>query len=455
MPKHTLPDSSRKLIANSIQQIFDKLKIRLLGPFSQSTSSVVEHVTHNKTVSLPGVYINAYQSGKSTKTPDHNQIQSLASVTDQHIQATAEKFKANTFATIEQKLRDASDKVDYDFETDLNDALLDIFDSASTSTKQILETELHRTKSIAVTDSAVEFAKEQGDDNPTLFFLTRMDARVCKICKGMYEHSDQTPVLYKQSELSHSYYDKDSQDPVYPPNAHPNCLLNGDARVLTDKGYVPVKLLKTGDLVLTHKNRYKPILGTLSWYTTPYKSDYYSVNINHNAYGINITPDHALLTSDGFKPIKDIKDSKVMTLQKKCSICDKYTLASHPTYFCGPVCRDKFLEDPIALSKQLVQNPDYVLRESVAQISHHPSTLPTMLYDITVDVDHSFVVNGIVSKNCRCLALYLPRGTKVLPGGHMEYVGDDYDQYEEQRGLKKTVLDLAAFFNHECDHDKI
>lgn len=440
-----LPKTSMNLISKGIDSIFDDLKQRLLGSFASKQDFLNNN---NKYLSLPGIYTSAYISGGSRKAPDSQKLSNLSASVESYINSISEKFKARTFAEIEQKLSETNLE---DFEQSLNNTLIEIFDKAQGEAKRVIETELHRVKTIGVNDSTVEFAKEQGDDDPTLYFLTRMDAKVCRYCKEMYEHSDGTPIVYKLSELSGAFFDRKNPTATLPP-VHPHCLLNGDARVITKKGYTPIKLITIGDEVLTHNLRWRKVINTLNWYTKPYVEDYYKVVFRgRNSYEINVTPDHKLLTSEGFQEVKNIKNSKVMVLHTKCTVCDDLRKCNYPGYFCSNTCRDTFLEDPVTYADKILEKEEFVLKEVEVIISKFPDTLPTMLYDITVDEDHSFVVNGIISHNCRCLPLYLPKNYTVLPGGKLEYVDENYDEYDKQKALRKNLDDLAKIWYHDCD----
>jgi len=55
------------------------------------------------------------------------------------------------------------------------------------------------------------------------------------------------------------------------------------------------------------------------------------------------------------------------------------------------------------------------------------------LYDLKVEDDESFVVNGIVSHNCRCILTFLAPGWSFNSKGKIKYVGKGHDEYEHQR----------------------
>lgn len=55
------------------------------------------------------------------------------------------------------------------------------------------------------------------------------------------------------------------------------------------------------------------------------------------------------------------------------------------------------------------------------------------LYDLTVEDDESFVVNGVISHNCRCKISYLPKGYGFTPEGKITFISLNHDDFKEQR----------------------
>jgi very-short-patch-repair endonuclease len=56
------------------------------------------------------------------------------------------------------------------------------------------------------------------------------------------------------------------------------------------------------------------------------------------------------------------------------------------------------------------------------------------LYDLTVEDDESFVVNGVISHNCRCCPSSMPPGYGFNGNGFITYIGNGYDALKQQRG---------------------
>lgn len=451
MAKTTLPDSTRKLILNAIDNVYENLRYKALGPFYQPKTGLYKPVSHDKVLSIPGMYSSAYATGKANAQPSFNGIQSVAALTDQYLQASAEKLKAKALAEVEAQLHNASHRDDYDLEKELNEALIRIFDQAQGETKQLLETETQRAKTIGITDSVTEFMKENDDANGNVYALTRQDKNVCKYCKEFYEMADGTPTVYKLSELGGGYLDKQAPEAITPP-MHPNCLLTGESRVITKEGYKKIKHVNIGDYVLTHKMRFKKVTNTLNWYDTPYQKDFYNIKIKRQDQGgISVTPDHQVLTVDGFVPVSELAGRKIMKITRSCIMCNSSKDATYPGFFCSFGCRNEYFKNPIEHAFKTESNENFKIEEFQPYITHEKQSEPTYLYDLTVEDDHSFIANGIVSSNCRCLLLYLPPGYRLLPGGKVEYVSFDFDMYEDQRSMKKNLN--PDFFKHDCaDH---
>lgn len=80
------------------------------------------------------------------------------------------------------------------------------------------------------------------------------------------------------------------------------------------------------------------------------------------------------------------------------------------------------------------------------------------LYDITVEDDESFVVNGIVSHNCRCKLTYLAKGWGFDESGRIKFKGKGWDELKFQREkyglprekkLEKAYKDPKGFWRLE------
>ncbi len=264
MKKAFLPESTKKTIVNGIDVLFESLKQRLLGSF-YSPKIKIDNLTHDKLLSLPGLYTSAYLDAAPNNRPTASTVQALADVAESYINSSAEKTKANAMANVNNALKDAFSNKDFNYEKVLNNALVDVFDQAHGEVKKVVETELHRAKTIGLQEGILDVMQSQGIDDPTVAFLTRKDAFVCKFCKSFFLQPDGvTPRVYKLSELSSGYLNKKSPKPVLPP-VHPNCFLHGEGRVYTQKGFKKIRNVSFQDKVYTHVMRWRSVVNTLNY----------------------------------------------------------------------------------------------------------------------------------------------------------------------------------------------
>jgi len=120
----------------------------------------------------------------------------------------------------------------------------------------------------------------------------------CMICLP-YEGN-----VYSLSGRSSAYPYLDS----YPP-WHPRCLADGNSRILTDKGLIPIRKIKIGDMIFTHKGRFKPVTNV---FKRKFKGQLIWIN------GLGITYNHKMFTESGLIPAGNLtREDKLFELSPK------------------------------------------------------------------------------------------------------------------------------------------
>jgi len=457
MPKPFLPESTKQTIINGIDVLYEKLKLRLLGSF-YAPQIRIDPVNYDKTLTLPGLYTAAYLNADPLHRPALSSVQSLASVAESYINASAEKTKAQALFSVDNALKDASVDEDFDYEKELNSSLLNVFDQAHGEVKKVVETELQRAKTVGLQDGILDVMQSQGFDDPTVAFMTKKDAFVCKYCKEFFLQKDGiTPRVYKLSELGSGYLNRKSPQPVMPP-VHPNCFLYGTGRVYTSKGFKKIKNVSFGDKVYTHQKRFRGVENTLNFLKVPYQGPYYEIKSHAGSRdNVCVTPDHKVFTANGMKPISQVNqyNEKLVKMVKNCVVCYKPMLFNHPKYFCSNDCRNKAFGN-LGLYLEKIDSQKFELEEFSAEhlITHHHKTKPTFLYDITVKMDHSLVYNGLVTNNCRCLMIGIYPGFGFNSSGVLEYKSEGYDEYKHQNALGKSLMDVKQILEHNCNEHR-
>lgn len=162
--------------------------------------------------------------------------------------------------------------------------------------------------------------------------------------------------------------------------AHPNCLLDGQVKIYTSKGWKKIKDIQIGNLVLTHKGRFRKVIDTILTYKqTP--------NAIRFGFGgtqqmrLSVTDNHPVLINGEWVEAKDIKKgSEISYLADECK-------GNHKKEF-------KFI------SRKIIDVKKWKVKS------------PRILYNLSVEEDESYIANGFVVHNCRCVALPIVSSSK-------------------------------------------
>jgi len=146
-------------------------------------------------------------------------------------------------------------------------------------------------------------------------FVSASGSRTCGLCQQLYGRT--YPITEARNML-----------PV-----HPNCFIDHQVNIYTSKGNKKIKDIKKGDLVLTHTGEFKKVT-KLSNPDLSYKGEVVKIELNHKmskahkkgkVKSITVTPEHPLLTIDGWREAKDIDDSdELIVMAKICKTCNEH-----------------------------------------------------------------------------------------------------------------------------------
>ena len=148
------------------------------------------------------------------------------------------------------------------------------------------------------------------------------------------------------------------------------CLTNYGTPIYTSSGWKQVRYIVPGDLVLTHKNRFKKVLRINR---SPYDGEVVKVSVEGQGRYIVVTPEHPFLILDErlktseWREAKDIVEGDIIGFM--VSHCNQV----------GVVVR--------SVSKRQ-------LKETIRT------------YNFAVEDDESYIAKGFVNHNCRCVLIY-------------------------------------------------
>ena len=190
-------------------------------------------------------------------------------------------------------------------------------------------------------------------------FTTAGDERVCDICAA----------------LEGNKYTLDEAEGIIP--VHPQCFADFQTPIYTSKGWKQIGNIKVGDLVLTHKKRFRKVTQLIRNKQKDVKLYYLHYSLyDVEDYILEITGNHPILINDKWKETKDIQ-----------------------------------IGDEI---KYKTFNNEFISL-SIDKIGIFIEEKKVTLYNFSVEEDESYIAKGIVVHNCRCIMLPYRTTSKKQP----------------------------------------
>lgn len=214
-----LSKTAIKAIHGSVDDLFDNLLVRLIGP--QLFPKTVK-IGFIKDFSLPGLYEAAAQD-----EDHHGSDQTLANlleVSQSYVEAYRDIAKARVVKEVQSFLADTERKgIKTDVETVLGGKLSEVWRDVSESVDQIVEAEANTAKNMGAMEGIAKIASLNGIDDPVVFFVVVRDENLCDECKRLHLMGDMhTPRLWYMSEVGSGYHKKGQDNPKLG-GLHPRC----------------------------------------------------------------------------------------------------------------------------------------------------------------------------------------------------------------------------------------
>jgi len=119
---------------------------------------------------------------------------------------------------------------------------------------------------------------------------------------------------------------------------HPNCLIDAQVKVYTADGWKAIKNIEIGDLVLTHKGRFRKV--TYLHRVPKQKPNVvnFAIKTGHKRrYSLSLTEDHPIIVNGKWKYAKDVRVGDVVgCLANSCKECGKPVPVGDS--YCGVSC---------------------------------------------------------------------------------------------------------------------
>lgn len=241
------------------------------------------------------------------------------------------------------------------------------------------------------TGRAKSIFKQYGEDAEVWFTVLE---GACKHCIRLYltdpEDVNSEPIVFKLKDIIDNGNNIGRKaDELLPTIApiHPYCFNSSATKILTSKGWKNISEIKIGDLVLTHKSRFRKVTNVI-------KHDYNGEDLYNLYYSFPsrfgkhvkcrkvkyITGNHPVLTQRGWKQVDELEIKDTLYIQGlRCDKCGNFNLIGVKLH----------------AIKKIKKNSkcDY-------------------LYNLSVEEDESYVADGIIVHNCRCMINYKDPNTE-------------------------------------------
>lgn len=215
-----LSKGASKVIDTRLDDLFDMLKVKLLGPTSVGRRLYVGF-THE--LSIPGIFERAVseEGGKlDTTLLDH-----LVEITGDFI----DKARADAKAQAKKRIQDTITDFDNgrltrkEFEPKLEEELGDIWASVTANVARVVTTQTQQAQTLGIKSGLDQINANLGVEDPVVCFIPVKDHVLCDECKRLHLLEDlNTPRVWLSSEVKSGYHKKGDPEPSWS-LLHPHC----------------------------------------------------------------------------------------------------------------------------------------------------------------------------------------------------------------------------------------
>ncbi len=211
--------SAIKLIERAVDKLFDKAKVRYLGPQSLPKFIIA---SFRPQFSLPGLFHAAAR--EEYAVPDQKVIQSLMANASNYLDAYRAATKAQVIKGVQSFLHEAElSGVKTDVPTVLGGKLADVWKKTTNDVKRMIDSENSNARNMGGLEGIIAVNTSQGIEDPVVFFVVVRDEHLCDECKRLHLLEDEvTPRCWYLSELGHGYHKRGQENPKVG-GLHPHC----------------------------------------------------------------------------------------------------------------------------------------------------------------------------------------------------------------------------------------
>src|ERR1700688_1187256 len=241
-----ISSSGKEAIAIAVEKMFDALAYKLLGNIPKLRNK--PFFGSSPVFSLAHIFIQAL-GGKDPNHIERDVLRSILNSSYGYIESLKNKTSSNIAESVDAVVKEAKVRNSYVTANQVTEIISSEMEKARNNMKLIAEAETTKTRNMAHTMEIVGKAKEQGVEDPTVFFIIVRDGQACSECVKLHMMDDGvTPKTYKMSEISMGWH-KRGDDRPSACGEHPHCF-TGSQLLYTQKG-----LYTFEELFISQENR--------------------------------------------------------------------------------------------------------------------------------------------------------------------------------------------------------
>ncbi len=218
----TLSRVAVKAIETAVDDLFDRVTARYLGPEAAQRGDKRIYIGHRPDLTLQSLYQAAAREERTKGDPAS--VVSLVDTAKGYLDLSRQTAKMRIVRTVEAFLRNAeATGVKTDLNTVLGGQLADVWTSTAAGVTKIIDTEAIRARNMGTLEGIIKVNAASGIEDPLVYFVVVRDSHRCEECTKVHLMPDGvTPRLWKFSEVEHGYHERGVDRPSWS-GMHPHC----------------------------------------------------------------------------------------------------------------------------------------------------------------------------------------------------------------------------------------
>lgn len=217
-----ISSSGKESISIAVESMFDRLAYNLLGNIPKLRNKKLEFFGSQPKFSLAHIFLQA-MGNREPNIFEKEVLRGILNSSHRFIESLKNKTVSNVVESIDALVKESKIQNSHVSSAQVAELISTQMESARGHMKLIAEAETTKTRNLAHTMEISGDAKNQGIEDPTVFFIIVRDGKACPECIRLHMLPDGiTPKAYKMGDLSMGYH-KRGDDRPSACGEHPFC----------------------------------------------------------------------------------------------------------------------------------------------------------------------------------------------------------------------------------------